>query len=61
MSAPGTDPGPDPGPAAPGPAGSDPAAPDPAAGFSLGPLLHTLEDPAAPPGELTDAHLTIIR
>ncbi|NWV85979.1 RIF1 protein, partial [Dasyornis broadbenti] len=26
----------------------------------LGPLLHTLQDPAAPPGELTDAHLTIV-
>ncbi|XP_027551651.1 telomere-associated protein RIF1 [Neopelma chrysocephalum] len=33
---------------------------DPAAGPSLAPLLHTLEDPAAPPGELTDAHLTIV-
>lgn len=53
-------PGPDPGIAAPAPDAA-PAAPDPAAGFSLGPLLHTLEDPAAPPGELTDAHLTIIR
>ncbi|NWU01388.1 RIF1 protein, partial [Urocynchramus pylzowi] len=31
-----------------------------AAGSSLGPLLRTLEDPAAPPGELTDAHLTIV-
>ncbi|NXI10531.1 RIF1 protein, partial [Irena cyanogastra] len=31
-----------------------------AAGSSLGPLLHTLEDSAAPPGELTDAHLTIV-
>ncbi|NWR12515.1 RIF1 protein, partial [Paradoxornis webbianus] len=30
------------------------------AGSSLGPLLQTLQDPAAPPGELTDAHLTII-
>uniref|UniRef100_A0A8C3XER0 Replication timing regulatory factor 1 n=1 Tax=Cyanoderma ruficeps TaxID=181631 RepID=A0A8C3XER0_9PASS len=50
MSAPGPEPGP----------GPDPAAPDPPAGFSLGPLLQTLEDPAAPPGELTDAHLTII-
>uniref|UniRef100_A0A8C3EKX3 Replication timing regulatory factor 1 n=1 Tax=Corvus moneduloides TaxID=1196302 RepID=A0A8C3EKX3_CORMO len=40
---------------APGP---DPAAPG--AGSSLGPLLHTLGDPAAPPGELTDAHLTIV-
>ncbi|NWI86778.1 RIF1 protein, partial [Pitta sordida] len=26
----------------------------------LAPLLHTLEDPAAPPGELTDAHLSIV-
>ncbi|XP_077641012.1 telomere-associated protein RIF1 isoform X2 [Lonchura striata] len=34
--------------------------PDPAAGSSLGPLLHTLQDPAAPPGELTDAHLTVV-
>ncbi|XP_032548935.1 telomere-associated protein RIF1 isoform X2 [Chiroxiphia lanceolata] len=33
---------------------------DPAAGPSLAPLLHTLQDPAAPPGELTDAHLTIV-
>uniref|UniRef100_A0A672V2G7 Replication timing regulatory factor 1 n=1 Tax=Strigops habroptila TaxID=2489341 RepID=A0A672V2G7_STRHB len=32
----------------------------PAAGSSLQPLLETLEDPAAPPGELTDAHLTIV-
>ncbi|XP_032920961.1 telomere-associated protein RIF1 isoform X2 [Catharus ustulatus] len=48
-------PGPDPDPAAP-----DPAAPDPAAGSSFGPLLQTLEDPSAPPGELTDAHLTIV-
>ncbi|KAM9550434.1 telomere-associated protein RIF1 isoform 1-T1 [Guaruba guarouba] len=32
----------------------------PAAGSSLRPLLETLEDPAAPPGELTDAHLTIV-
>ncbi|NWT31978.1 RIF1 protein, partial [Cardinalis cardinalis] len=31
-----------------------------AAGSSLGPLLHTLEDPGAPLGELTDAHLTIV-
>nr|XP_048725276.1 telomere-associated protein RIF1 isoform X2 [Caretta caretta] len=31
-----------------------------AAGPSLLPLLETLEDPAAPPGELTDAHLTIV-
>uniref|UniRef100_A0A8C8R9B7 Replication timing regulatory factor 1 n=1 Tax=Pelusios castaneus TaxID=367368 RepID=A0A8C8R9B7_9SAUR len=31
-----------------------------AAGPSLPPLLETLEDPAAPPGELTDAHLTIV-
>ncbi|NXM26060.1 RIF1 protein, partial [Oxyruncus cristatus] len=31
-----------------------------AAGPSLAPLLHTLQDPAAPPGELTDAHLTIV-
>ncbi|NXH57850.1 RIF1 protein, partial [Rhabdornis inornatus] len=31
-----------------------------AAGSSLAPLLRTLEDPAAPPGELTDAHLTIV-
>ncbi|XP_053838727.1 telomere-associated protein RIF1 isoform X1 [Vidua macroura] len=45
MSAPGADPDPSPGPAA---------------GSSLGPLLRTLEDPAAPPGELTDAHLTIV-
>ncbi|XP_041323249.1 telomere-associated protein RIF1 [Pyrgilauda ruficollis] len=46
---------------APGPeAEPKPAAPEPAAGSSLGPLLHTLEDPAAPPGELTDAHLTIV-
>ncbi|XP_027764113.1 telomere-associated protein RIF1 [Empidonax traillii] len=30
------------------------------AGPSLAPLLHTLQDPAAPPGELTDAHLTIV-
>ncbi|NXJ25685.1 RIF1 protein, partial [Dicrurus megarhynchus] len=30
------------------------------AGSSFGPLLHTLGDPAAPPGELTDAHLTIV-
>ncbi|XP_063257115.1 telomere-associated protein RIF1 isoform X2 [Prinia subflava] len=68
MSAPG--PGaepaaPDPGPAAPEPSAPEPAAPGPdpaapAAGFSLGPLLRTLEDPVAPPGELTDAHLTII-
>ncbi|XP_051666109.1 telomere-associated protein RIF1 isoform X1 [Manacus candei] len=33
---------------------------DPAAGPNLAPLLHTLQDPAAPPGELTDAHLTIV-
>ncbi|XP_050832824.1 telomere-associated protein RIF1 isoform X3 [Serinus canaria] len=52
-------PGPDPDPAAPGPE-PQPAAPEPAAGSSLGPLLHTLEDPGAPPGELTDAHLTIV-
>ncbi|XP_056352564.1 telomere-associated protein RIF1 isoform X2 [Oenanthe melanoleuca] len=45
-------PGPDPGATAPDPA--------PAAGSSLGALLRTLEDPAAPPGELTDAHLTIV-
>ncbi|KAM7049038.1 telomere-associated protein RIF1 [Acridotheres tristis] len=45
-------PGPDPDPAA--------AELDPAAGSSLAPLLRTLEDPAAPPGELTDAHLTIV-
>ncbi|XP_075285810.1 telomere-associated protein RIF1 isoform X3 [Opisthocomus hoazin] len=32
----------------------------PAARSSLQPLLETLEDPAAPPGELTDAHLTIV-
>ncbi|CAN0157251.1 unnamed protein product [Bubo scandiacus] len=32
----------------------------PAACPSLQPLLETLEDPAAPPGELTDAHLTIV-
>ncbi|XP_043381451.1 telomere-associated protein RIF1 isoform X1 [Chelonia mydas] len=32
-----------------------------AAGPSLLPLLETLEDPAAPPGELTDAHLTIVK
>ncbi|KAK4817201.1 hypothetical protein QYF61_003594 [Mycteria americana] len=32
----------------------------PAACSSLQPLLETLEDPAAPPGELTDAHLTIV-
>uniref|UniRef100_A0A8C3IQD2 Replication timing regulatory factor 1 n=1 Tax=Chrysemys picta bellii TaxID=8478 RepID=A0A8C3IQD2_CHRPI len=31
-----------------------------AAGPSLLPLLETLEDPAAPVGELTDAHLTIV-
>ncbi|XP_050195598.1 telomere-associated protein RIF1 isoform X3 [Myiozetetes cayanensis] len=37
------------------------SAPDTArAGPSLAPLLHTLQDPAAPPGELTDAHLTIV-
>lgn len=53
MSAPGPDPA-EPGPAAPEPA-------EPTAGFSFGPLLHTLGDPAAPLGELTDAHLTIIR
>ncbi|XP_014747128.1 PREDICTED: telomere-associated protein RIF1 [Sturnus vulgaris] len=45
-------PGPDPDPAA--------AELDPAAGSSLAPLLRTLEDPAAPPGDLTDAHLTIV-
>ncbi|KAM4897931.1 telomere-associated protein RIF1 [Sylvia borin] len=56
MSAPGPEPaGPQPEPSAP-----EPAAPEPAAGFTLGPLLQTLQDPAAPPGELTDAHLTII-
>lgn len=54
-------PGPDPEPAAPGPEQPQPAAPEPAAGSSLGPLLHTLEDPGAPLGELTDAHLTIVR
>ncbi|NXF45420.1 RIF1 protein, partial [Oceanites oceanicus] len=32
----------------------------PAACSSLQPLLETLEDAAAPPGELTDAHLTIV-
>ncbi|NXE76661.1 RIF1 protein, partial [Cochlearius cochlearius] len=32
----------------------------PAACSSLQPLLETLEDPAAPPGELTDAHLAIV-
>ncbi|KAM9284444.1 telomere-associated protein RIF1 isoform 1-T1 [Cariama cristata] len=32
----------------------------PAASSILQPLLETLEDPAAPPGELTDAHLTIV-
>lgn len=53
-------PGPHPEPAAPG-SEPEPAAPQPAAGSSLGPLLHTLEDPGAPPGELTDAHLTIVR
>ncbi|KAM7017285.1 telomere-associated protein RIF1 [Passerculus sandwichensis] len=52
-------PGPHPEPAAPGPE-PEPAAPQPAAGSSLGPLLRTLEDPGAPPGELTDAHLTIV-
>ncbi|XP_071291612.1 telomere-associated protein RIF1 [Agelaius tricolor] len=52
-------PGPHPEPAAPGPE-PEPAAPQPAAGSSLGPLLHTLEDPGAPLGELTDAHLTIV-
>ncbi|XP_064574887.1 telomere-associated protein RIF1 [Zonotrichia leucophrys gambelii] len=52
-------PGPHPEPAAPGPE-PEPAAPQPAAGSSLGPLLRTLEDPDAPPGELTDAHLTIV-
>ncbi|NXG22392.1 RIF1 protein, partial [Grallaria varia] len=31
-----------------------------AAGLGLAPLLHTLQDPAAPPGELTDAHLAIV-
>ncbi|NXJ49302.1 RIF1 protein, partial [Spizaetus tyrannus] len=31
-----------------------------AACSSLQPLLETLEDPAAPPGDLTDAHLTIV-
>ncbi|KAM7153351.1 telomere-associated protein RIF1 isoform 1-T1 [Macrochelys suwanniensis] len=31
------------------------------AAASLLPLLETLEDPAAPPGELTDAHLTIVK
>ncbi|XP_063017413.1 telomere-associated protein RIF1 [Melospiza melodia melodia] len=54
-------PGPHPEPAAPGPEPEPgPAAPQPAAGSSLGPLLRTLEDPGAPPGELTDAHLTIV-
>ncbi|XP_066046642.1 telomere-associated protein RIF1 [Chamaea fasciata] len=53
MSAPEPGPGPGPEPAVPEPE------PDPA-GSSLGPLLQTLQDPAAPPGELTDAHLTII-
>ncbi|XP_030808349.1 telomere-associated protein RIF1 isoform X1 [Camarhynchus parvulus] len=52
-------PGPHPEPAAPSPQ-PEPAAPQPAAGSSLGSLLHTLEDPGAPPGELTDAHLTIV-
>ncbi|NXF40908.1 RIF1 protein, partial [Nyctibius bracteatus] len=32
----------------------------PAARSSLQPLLETLEDATAPPGELTDAHLTIV-
>ncbi|XP_065696752.1 telomere-associated protein RIF1 isoform X2 [Patagioenas fasciata] len=32
----------------------------PAARPGLQPLLETLEDPAAPPGELTDAYLTIV-
>ncbi|XP_074766335.1 telomere-associated protein RIF1 isoform X2 [Athene noctua] len=32
----------------------------PAACPSLQPLLETLEDPSAPPGEITDAHLTIV-
>ncbi|NWQ65657.1 RIF1 protein, partial [Neopipo cinnamomea] len=31
-----------------------------AAGPGLAPLLHTLQDPAAPPAELTDAHLTVV-
>lgn len=31
------------------------------AAAGLQPLLETLEDPAAPPGELTDAHLAIVR
>ncbi|XP_069717753.1 telomere-associated protein RIF1 isoform X2 [Phaenicophaeus curvirostris] len=31
-----------------------------AAGSSLQPLLETLQDPAAPPGELTDAYLTVV-
>ncbi|KAF4804609.1 telomere-associated protein RIF1 isoform X1 [Turdus rufiventris] len=48
-------PGPEPDPAAP-----DPSAPEHAAGSSFGPLLQTLQDPSAPPGELTDAHLTIV-
>ncbi|XP_037998049.1 telomere-associated protein RIF1 isoform X1 [Motacilla alba alba] len=54
-------PGPEPEPAAPGPGPEPaPAAPEPNAGSSLGPLLRTLQDPGAPPGELTDAHLTIV-
>ncbi|XP_064010998.1 telomere-associated protein RIF1 isoform X2 [Pogoniulus pusillus] len=32
----------------------------PAASSSLQPLLETLEDSSAPPGDLTDAHLTIV-
>ncbi|XP_062434616.1 telomere-associated protein RIF1 [Rhea pennata] len=32
----------------------------PAAAPSLLPLLETLEDPSAPPGDLTDAHLTVV-
>ncbi|NXS52298.1 RIF1 protein, partial [Brachypteracias leptosomus] len=32
----------------------------PTAGSGLQPLLETLEDPAAPPGELTDAYLTLV-
>ncbi|XP_053925915.1 telomere-associated protein RIF1 isoform X2 [Cuculus canorus] len=32
----------------------------PAAGSSLQPLLETLQDPTAPPGELTDAYLTVV-
>ncbi|XP_051479456.1 telomere-associated protein RIF1 isoform X2 [Apus apus] len=32
----------------------------PGAGCRLQPLLRTLQDPAAPPGDLTDAHLAIV-